>query len=84
MPAVTILMVVAALGALAITVCLLPSSDAGPVSFHSAVGMSTTEEAHQVWQDHAECVMALCPAKAAAYWALVDDGKIVPDARVTR
>jgi hypothetical protein len=83
MPTVIVLMVVAALGVLAITVCLLPSLD-GPVSLHSAVHMSSAEYAHQVWQDHAEYVMALCPAKAAAYWALVDSGKIVPDARVIR
>lgn len=39
------------------------------------------EAAHQAWQSHAPCAMASCARKRAAYAALVEAKRIVPDER---
>jgi len=51
---------------------------------HNAVGPYTPDQAHIVWQEHADCLMDRCPSLRTAYWTLVDAGRITPDARVAR
>lgn len=41
----------------------------------------TVGEAHEVFRDRIDCSADRCGAKRAAYWALVDAGKIRPDER---
>lgn len=44
----------------------------------------TPEQAHAEMQRHCECGTDLCTAKYEAFWALVDAGHAVPDARAVR
>ncbi|MGF6886431.1 hypothetical protein ABIA39_004795 [Nocardia sp. GAS34] len=41
-------------------------------------------DAHRAMRDHRSCRMRDCPRKRAAYTALRDAGKLVPDLRVAR
>lgn len=40
--------------------------------------------AHRIMREHLTCRMDACPRKHAAYTALRDAGKLVPDLRATR
>ena len=41
----------------------------------------TPAQAHEIMQAHRGCCAEACPRKAAAFRALVDAGRIVPDSR---
>ncbi|MEU0540067.1 hypothetical protein ABZ319_09365 [Nocardia sp. NPDC005978] len=52
---------------------------------HSAPeGVLTAAQAHDVMRLHRECQMRGCARKRAAYWALVDAGRVRPDVRAER
>ncbi len=44
----------------------------------------TPEQAHAAMQQHVDCGTDICRAKYAAFWLLVDEGLVVPDARAVR
>ncbi|UGT63597.1 hypothetical protein [Nocardia asteroides] len=52
---------------------------------HRAPSMPySPERAHAEMRRHRDCGTDTCAAKHAAFWTLVDDGQIVPDARAVR
>ena len=58
--------------------------DDGPVPHGEPDTALTVPDAHRVMRDHRDCRMRDCPSKRAAYAALRDAGKLVPDLRVAR
>lgn len=64
----------------------LPPSDSWLLepSHRKPLDPYTLEQAHAVMQHHRECGTDICRAKHAAFWTLVDAGKLVTDGRVTR
>ncbi|MBH0780942.1 hypothetical protein [Nocardia bovistercoris] len=55
--------------------------DAARAGHDSPASPFTVPQAHDVMQSHRGCDADGCPRKAAAFRALVDAGRIVPDAR---
>ncbi|MEV6555848.1 hypothetical protein AB0M22_09040 [Nocardia sp. NPDC051756] len=84
MPAEQVLLIMVVAIVVVTAIAAIVPGKSRPAPIHSAVGPYTPDEAHVVWQEHADCVMNSCPALHTAYWTLVDSGKLVADARAVR